>query len=149
MKVRCNLQMSILSSFVRPNTFHYSVFSLVLPLCDSLSKPQSVEQGISHTEVVTSSFCGSSFCCSIFSNKTKKKRREESSGIMSASPASIFALTKSMALGIVSANTYLSLFPPLTQAVKVGFSFCPRIRLAENSVVVGYNLAGLLGPEVS
>jgi hypothetical protein len=31
-----------------------------------LFEPQNVEEGISNIEVITSSFCGSLFCCSIF-----------------------------------------------------------------------------------
>jgi hypothetical protein len=43
-----------------------------------------------------------------------------------------------MALGIVSANKYIPIFPSLPQALKVGFSFCPGICLAENNLPVGY-----------
>jgi hypothetical protein len=51
-----------------------------------------------------------------------------------------------MALGIVSANNkYIPVFPSLPEQVKVGFSFCPCICLAENNLPVGYNSAGLLG----
>jgi len=48
-----------------------------------------------------------------------------------------------MALGIVSANICVPIFPSLPQAVKLGFSFCPCICLAENNLSVGYNFAGL------
>jgi len=47
-----------------------------------------------------------------------------------------------MALGIVSANICVPISPSLPQAVKVGFSFGRCIRLAENSLPVGYNFAG-------
>jgi hypothetical protein len=33
------------------------------------SEPQNIEQGISNIEVITSSFCGSLFCCSILSRE--------------------------------------------------------------------------------
>ena len=74
--------MSRVSFFIYLKTFPYSVGTLVLPLCYRLSEPQNVEQGISNIKGITSSFCGSLFCCSIFS--TKKKRREGSMGIMIA-----------------------------------------------------------------
>jgi hypothetical protein len=52
-----------------------------------------------------------------------------------------------MALGIVSADKYIPVLPSLPQAVKVGFSFYPHVCLAENSLPVGYNFAGLVGPD--
>jgi hypothetical protein len=45
----------------------FVIWCLKFGISTAGSEPQNIEQGISNIEVITSSFCGFLFCCSIFS----------------------------------------------------------------------------------